>query len=173
MSQPTDDDLRLGFLTTLEVEPKGLIGGLLVTNRFGRPLEFHCTAPIRASKTQEILYGRTLRPYLKCDLIGQTLLQRTAVKPDVVLTCDAELLPLRELQEIPVACCGDSQESTDDPPPATLQIAGQTLRFHSAHQQDDADRLKRHSSRLPQDADLSEPLDRVREALAETARSGS
>ena len=51
------EQLRLGFLTAIEVPDKGLTGGLLVTNHYGRPLEFQCTTPVRANATQEILYG--------------------------------------------------------------------------------------------------------------------
>ncbi len=36
----------LGFLTVLEHE-SGLTGGYLLLNTLGRPLEFHCTAPIK------------------------------------------------------------------------------------------------------------------------------
>ena len=50
------EQLRLGFLTAIEVPDKGLTGGLLVTNHYGRPLEFQCTTPVRANATQEILY---------------------------------------------------------------------------------------------------------------------
>ena len=61
----------LGFLTVLEHETDGLFGGYLILNLAGRPLEFHCTAPIRANRAQEILYGPTLEPYLYGEQIGQ------------------------------------------------------------------------------------------------------
>jgi hypothetical protein len=38
------ENFRLGFLTAIEVPERGFVGGLLVTNHFGRPLEFQCTA---------------------------------------------------------------------------------------------------------------------------------
>ena len=57
---------------TRDVE-QGLFGGYLVLNLLGRPLEFHCTAPVRPNRAQEILYGPTLDPYLCGERIGQTL----------------------------------------------------------------------------------------------------
>lgn len=168
MSSSAGDDLRLGFLTTLDVE-RGIVGGLLITNRYGRPLEFQCTAPLRASRTQEILYGQTLQPYLKCDLIGRTLYEKASVKPHVLVTGDPELLSLREQLKVPVACCEEPDSA--NLPAETVRIGDRVLRFHSAHQAD-ASVVKQHSAALPEDADLSEPLDRVREALTETVRSG-
>src|SRR5260221_696610 len=65
------DRLRLGFLTAIEVADKGFVGGLLVTNHCGRPLEFQCTVPVRPNSTQEILYGPTLIPFLLGELSGE------------------------------------------------------------------------------------------------------
>ena len=45
----------LGFLTVVEHPQYGLFGGYLVLNLAGRPLEFHCTAPIKPNRAQEIL----------------------------------------------------------------------------------------------------------------------
>lgn len=166
------DDLRLGFLTTLEVEQKGLVGGLLITNRFGRPLEFQCTSPIKASRTQEILYGRTLMPYLKCDLIGRTLFDKASLKPHVLLTEDPDLLELRTQLKVPVACCDESEDDAGAEPENRLRIGGRLLSFHAAHDED-ARAVHSQADVLPADADLAEPLERVREALSETVRSGA
>ncbi len=40
----------LGFLTILEHQQHGLVGGYLLLNTAGRPLEFHCTAPVKATR---------------------------------------------------------------------------------------------------------------------------
>jgi hypothetical protein len=98
---------RLGFLTAIEVPERGFVGGLLITNHFGRPLEFQCTAPLKPNRTQEILYGPTLVPYLLGDLIGRTLIEKVGIKPHLVLTERGDLLPLRDLVEVPVACVED------------------------------------------------------------------
>ncbi len=98
------ENFRLGFLTAIEVPERGFVGGLLVTNHFGRPLEFQCTAPLKPNRAQEILYGPTLIPYVLGDLIGRTLIEKVGVKPHLVLTERNDLLPLRDLISIPVAC---------------------------------------------------------------------
>jgi hypothetical protein len=57
------DKLHLGFLRVISIEA-GYVGGLLVTNRIGRPMEFQCTTPVRPNKTQEVLYGPTLESFI-------------------------------------------------------------------------------------------------------------
>ena len=54
----------IGFLTVVDEPAHGLFGGYLILNPAGRPVEFHCTAPVKPNRAQEILYGTTLKPYL-------------------------------------------------------------------------------------------------------------
>ena len=81
----------MGFLTEIRIGERGYVGGLLVTNHLGRPLEFQCTAPVKPNRTQEILYGPTLVTFLLAELIGRTLVEKIGVKPHLVLV-DARLI---------------------------------------------------------------------------------
>ena len=54
----------LAFLTVSEGEDGNFFGGLLAVNLSGRPLEFHCTAPVRANRAQKILFGSTLPAFV-------------------------------------------------------------------------------------------------------------
>jgi hypothetical protein len=177
------EHFRLGFLTAIEIPERGFVGGLLVTNHYGRPLEFQCTAPLKPNRTQEILYGPTLVPYLLGDLIGRTLVEKVGVKPHLVLTERDDLLPLRDLISIPVACVDDlgSSDAAADramnaepavlKEPSNFRLGRQLLRFHAAHADDQA--VARHGADVvPNDADLREPFERVREALNEAAGAG-
>lgn len=167
--QGKSDRLKLGFLAAVEVEGRGHVGGLLVTNLNGRPLEFQCTTPVKPDRTQEILYGKSLRPWLLGELIGKTLLARTSIKPDVVFTTDEDILELRNHTTTPVACTTTDKvvKSSEE---MNERLGGRILRFHDSHQQDFdfvADKL----DQLPGQADLEEPLERVNEALNETVRT--
>jgi len=163
------DHLRLGFMETMEVDGRGHIGGLLITNQNGRPLEFQCTTPVRPNRTQEILFGETLRSWLLGELIGCTLLDRVSIKPSLIITSDPHLLELRNHTSIPVACAAEAKSLVAEQG-GTLRIGSSILRFHEAHGSD-ADMLSRQKHLLPDSADLAEPLERVREALAETVRT--
>ena len=104
-------DSALGFLTIVEHPQDGLFGGYLVLNRAGRPLEFHCTAPIKPNRAQEILYGPTLGSYLYGEQIGQTLLANAKAQPEVVCTDREPALAVRDYVSVPVVLV----LSPDDP----------------------------------------------------------
>ncbi|MFN0052997.1 MAG: hypothetical protein ACKV0T_12495 [Planctomycetales bacterium] len=174
-AQGPHEQLRLGFLTALELPDKGLVGGLLVTNHCGRPLEFQCTAPVRANATQAILYGPTLQPFLLGELIGGTLVDKAGVKPQLILTDWEAILELRAHVKQPVALIQTPAQSDKGAPPEgarTMRLGRQIIRFHAAHG-GDHETVSRDSRSIPADADLQEPFERVREALQETLRTGA
>jgi hypothetical protein len=93
---------KLGFLTVIDQPRIGLIGGYLILNQAGRPLEFHCTTPLKPNRTQEILYGNTLKPFLYGEHIAKTLLIRSKISVSYLLTNTAAVLAVQEYIETPV-----------------------------------------------------------------------
>lgn len=93
----------LGYLTFVQISDHGIVGGYLLVNQRARPIEFHCTAPIKTTRAQQILYGSTLRSELLCDQIGQALLSQTKQKVSLLLTDEPESAGLRQLTSIPFA----------------------------------------------------------------------
>jgi hypothetical protein len=91
-----------GFLTVVDDPRDGLFGGYLVLNAVGRPLEFHCTAPIKPNRAQQILYGPTLEPYLFGEQIGQALLTKARIEPRLVCTDREPALAARAFVEVPM-----------------------------------------------------------------------
>src|SRR6476469_8548531 len=92
--------VTLGFLTVLQ-EPTGWVGGYLVTNAWGRPLEFRLTTAVQPNRVQTVLYGPTLTEYLHADVIGKTLVEKTAAKPDLIVTDSPFALGLHARVGIP------------------------------------------------------------------------
>lgn len=163
---------HLGFLWVTSTDV-GYVGGLLVTNHMGRPLEFQCTTPVRPNRTQEILYGPTLRPFIYTELIGKTLFERVNIKPDLLITSQPDLLELRAQIPIPVACLIDEQQSPKELPDQTrIRLGLQQVRFHPDFS-DDAEIAADRSQKISKDADLSEPLERVKDALLEAVKSNA
>src|SRR6516162_1317357 len=68
---------QLGFLTVLH-EASGYLGGYLVTNVWGRPVEFRLSTAVQPNRVQQILYGGKLQPYICADLIGKTMVDKTS-----------------------------------------------------------------------------------------------
>ena len=92
-----------GFLTAVDSSAHGLFGGYLVVDALGRPLEFHCTAPVKVSRAQQILYGPTLQGHLHGRQIGGALLAEGKATPAVVLTDRESMLQVRPQTSLPVA----------------------------------------------------------------------
>jgi len=168
MSHGNQDPFRLGFLTAVEDAERGFVGGLLVTNRFGRPLEFQCTAPVKPNRAQQILYGPTLRPFVLGELLGRTLVDKIGVKPHLVLIESDEILELRQHVSMVVASVKDSKP--DDP--SRLPLGMHAISFHPDFPSD-RDEIAKHSKSILAEANMREPFERVREALAETLRLGT
>jgi len=163
----------LGFLRVLELDGGGFVGGMLVTNQLGRPLEFQCTTPLKPNRTQVILYGPTLAPFIYSELIGKTLFARLDIKPQLIVIDQDPLLDLRLHVQVAVAQLLDDRAKSGTLADETrLQVGKQHLRFHADFPEDHDDAAQ-HLSALPGDADLREPLERVSEALNETLRSSA
>jgi hypothetical protein len=187
----------LGFLTVVEHPQHGLFGGYLILNGTGRPLEFHCTAPIKPNRAQEILYGPTLEPYLYGEQIGRALVSRAKTQPVVICTDREPAMAVREFVDVPVALVLPGASA----PPATgAAVEGdpagessvpRTWRLDEAHRgprlatfalgrnqlavrpAEDADRhaILDRLEALPETFDLAEPFGRIREAIEEARRA--
>jgi hypothetical protein len=182
----------IGFLTVTRDDEHGFFGGYLILNTLGRPLEFHCTAPIRPNRAQEILYGPTLEPYLCGERIGQALLCKSKVSPALAVTDLQSVLAARPFVSVPLALLLepglDVREAAGrsatvsrrlDEPQATapvsreglqrMNVAGYTVGVGCEHPQD----LQCVADRCPQFTeaiDLSEPFERIREAIGEARK---
>ncbi len=169
----------LGFLTVLDHPQHGLFGGYLVLNTFGRPLEFHCTAPIKANRAQQILYGPTLEGFLYGDQIGRTLIKKAKAEPLFVCTDQQSALAVREHIAAPVALVL-SPDTEQEPSPPEGNGAGLELQtFESGRNrlavdrrvQDDRSQIENHMTNLAESFDLAEPFSRIREAIEEAQQS--
>ncbi|MBI3462720.1 MAG: hypothetical protein HY000_06615 [Planctomycetes bacterium] len=177
----------LGFLTVVEHEQHGLFGGYLVLTMGGRPLEFHCTAPVKPNRAQQILFGPTLQSYLYGEQIGQTLINKATAKPLVVCTDLGPALSVRDYISLPVAWVlppnpgagSDADPSHervrfDSPHPELPGMVGLRLGRNrlavAAGRSDDRQEIARRLEPLAETFDLAEPFARIREALEEAQR---
>jgi hypothetical protein len=168
--------LNLGFLTVLQ-ETNGYLGGYLVTNIWGRPLEFRLSTAVQPNRVQQILYAGTLQPYICADLIGKTLVEKTSVQVQLLLTDREPVLDLRQRVEIPVAWLVSAEDTTVSRP----AVAGNEVRPRNpregpilCHPRYPGDVLviRELLGRLDSAWDLTEPFARIREAIAEARKLG-
>ena len=156
---------NLGFLTILQ-EPAGAVGGYLVTNLWGRPLEFRLTNAIQPNRVQHILYGETLNSYLCGELIGKTLLEKSATPAAWIITDHTAALDLRLRVSVPVSVW------IPGGPPAILpgDPQGRGLFGHESYPNDGA--VVHELLAKLGNFDLGEPFQRIRDAIHEARKMG-
>jgi len=169
----------VGFLTVALHPPHGLFGGYLLLNAAARPLEFHCTAPVKPNRAQEILYGPTLEAFLYGEQIAATLLRQAKTGPVLVCTDLPPVLSARESVELPVTWVqAIDEESTCEP--TTSPEAASTERFDCGRfrfavpraNADDRQTVEHCVQTHLAEMDLCEPFDRIRQAIEEAQTAG-
>jgi hypothetical protein len=168
--------LSVGFLTVLQ-EGNGYLGGYLVTNQWGRPLEFRLSSAVQPNRVHQILYGGTLQAYVCADLIGKTLVDKTNVGVQLVVTDSEPVLDLRLKVPVPVVWLA----AADNPVAAALVAGGAGVpggggrgvlvchpRFTG-----DAGVVREILDKLEGTLDLGDPFVRIREAIGEARRMGT
>jgi hypothetical protein len=159
---------NLGFLTVLH-EPSGYLGGYLVTNLWGRPLEFRLSTAVQPNRVQQILYAGTLQPYICADLIGKTLVEKTTTPVQIVFTDTEAALDLRLSLEVPVVWVVPAERgAAPEGPPRSVRA---NVRAHARFPQDEA-AVRTVLERAQGLVDLGEPFTRIREAIGEARKMG-
>ncbi|OWK35035.1 hypothetical protein FRUB_09877 [Fimbriiglobus ruber] len=147
-----------------------MLGGYLVTNAWGRPLEFRLTTAVQPNKVQQILYGPTLAEYVHADLIGKTLVEKTATQPTLIVTDNPAVLDLRSRVNIPVVSLvappGPEEAIALKHPRASV-----SLYFSSAFP-DDRAAIEARLDKIDPAVDLAEPFSRIKDAIAEARKMG-
>jgi hypothetical protein len=168
--------INLGFLTVLHElgGASGYLGGYLVTNNWGRPLEFRLTTAVQPNRVQQILYAGTLRSYLCADLIGKTLLDKTTVAVQLIVTDTRDVLDLRSRVEVPVVWLAPVGATLDEGSDVCVKPAGAgrgPLFVHPRHPAD-VPVVRERLAGLEGILDLGEPFARIREAIGEARKMG-
>jgi hypothetical protein len=161
----------VGFLTVLQ-EASGFVGGYLVTNVWGRPLEFRLSSAVQPNRVQQILYGGTLLSYVCGELIGKALVDKAAVAVQLVVTDREAALDLRPKLEVPVLWLAPAAEARAAAGTTVAPAAGNRgpvlchPRFLG-----DVPVAQEMLARL-EGLDLAEPFARIREAIGEARKMG-
>ncbi len=167
--------LTLGFLTILQ-DVTGWIGGYLVTNGWGRPLEFRLTTAVQPNRVQKALYGPTLQEYVFADLIGKTLVEKSSTPVSLIVTDLVPLWTLRKRIPIPLVIVSTS---------LMTDLSNNTELLHLEHPRayqgvwwpvwasSDGESIKALLDQIDPAVELSEPFSRIREAVAEARKLGA
>jgi len=157
---------NLGFLSVTQ-EPGGFVGGYLVTNAWGRPLEFRISNAVQPTKVQQILYGTTLARYLCGELIGKTLIDKATTPIAAIVVNNPQSLDVRNLFNMPVGLWHPLSIAEEPMPGLLVQSR---LYCHASYPEDIA--ALRGQLEAFGALDLGEPFARIREALSEARKMG-
>jgi hypothetical protein len=160
----TSASSNLGFLT-IQSEPTGTLGGYLVTNAWGRPLEFRLTSAVQPNRVQHILYGAALESYLCGDLIGKTLVEKSTTPVQWLVTDHRAALILRQRLNIPVSLWHPAELDEEN-----LLVVSRHL-YCDDQFPGDVPAVQKLLEKLG-NFDLGEPFQRIRDAIHEARKMG-
>jgi hypothetical protein len=187
------NEATFGYLSAWNSPQVGCLGGYLIVTSLGRPIEFHCTAPMRPSRAQEILFGPTLWQYVLGEQIGGRLLAEAKARPNLVIVDHPATLCLRSASRLPmVLLTASPQRLATDPtaenaaarefttrdagppqlPSSNSFVVGECLFAPALDAESDSEPAKQLLELLACHVDLVEPFDRIREAIREALRLG-
>lgn len=94
-------DTRIGYIDIHRSGRGEFLGGVLITDRLGIPLEFRHTEPVSPTKVQQVLYGKALERFLKSETLAKCLLNDLENKPDLLVIPDLEYSELTRFYNFP------------------------------------------------------------------------
>ncbi|MEX2317770.1 MAG: hypothetical protein WD669_11500 [Pirellulales bacterium] len=137
-------------------------------------MEFHCTAPVRTSRAQQILFGPTLWPYVLGEQIGGTLVGEAKLRPAIIIADHPAPLCLQSQIEVPMVRlteAGSRERGAGSGEQNLIVVAGSAFELPPGF---DADRdvAIELLTLLAQHVELAEPFERIHEAIREAHRLG-
>ncbi len=89
--------LKVGYVYVDEFNTDVYIGAVFITDERGIPLDFRYTLPVRPTKLQKVIYGKSLDYYLKYEVIMDSLLEEVKENtPQLWIVASVELLDAAE-----------------------------------------------------------------------------
>ncbi|MFO0941847.1 MAG: hypothetical protein U0930_13930 [Pirellulales bacterium] len=165
----------LGFISVRQHAEHGYFGGYLIVNHMARPLEFHCTLPVKPTKAQSLLYGPTMDDFVCGEQIAKALITKAKLTPDLVITDTPPVLSASLVCDVPIICINqdDSSESNSLRRPAESVVKCSTFQENKLKFSRNTEANKVESvaaevmKQLSDRFDVTEPFGRIVEALFE------
>jgi hypothetical protein len=152
----------IGYLSVMNIDGKHL-GGVLVINDLGIPVEFKYSEPVTPTKLQEIIYGNSLEYYLHVEIIAKGLVQRLENKPEVILVQDPTLL--FDKNTVMVTLLPQPVSEKKEGNEAVFNFNNKSIRITFSENAKVDDNVVQKILDYASKIDILEPFDRVEKAL--------
>lgn len=151
------ENIRLGFIDVIILTDSSIRGALLVTDLETRPYEFRVTSPIKPTRMQQILYGKTLSEYILSELICVPLYKASKEKISLIIVKQTSLLNMRPHISAPVICINEDDQN------------GRKNTLYQTHRSYEMEKevAELYISSLSQNFDIFEPFERIKVAVTE------
>src|SRR5262249_18346292 len=126
---------------------------------------------VQPNRVHHILYGPTLDKYVCGELIGKTLVEKTATPVRVIITDRQAALDLRSKVDVPVIWIATGDSASDGAMVRPGAEGRGPVYCHPRYAQDAA-AVRPLLENLNEALDLAEPFGRIREAIAEARKMG-
>lgn len=80
-----DVNLKFGYIKLEEIE-RNHLGGIMIIDNKGVPLDFKYSEPLRPNPIQQIIYGKSLHAYIKNEIIIKGLIKSVQDPPLLFIT---------------------------------------------------------------------------------------
>ncbi len=176
MAGSNKSSLSLGFISVRHHAEHGYFGGYLIVNQLGRPLEFHCTLPVKPSRAQELLYGATLDAFICGEQIAKALVTKAKLKSQLLLTDCSAVLAYENVGDEPIIYLdtrdfGSEPSHLRRPSDANVELrrlsGGEANCYATGSGSVTESIVANIQSQLAPNFDLAEPFQRIAEALLE------
>lgn len=165
--------MKLGYFRML-AEKDRYLGGIMIADTNGVPIEFKYTDVIKPTKMQKVLYGETLEKYLKEEVIMGKLVEVIENKPDIYIVdsindfvlkefVNNDLVVLRHTQLNSLEKIKDYQFLKANE--AIIQLVEKDNPVRAIFVENKKDEIIEKIINFNVDGDILEPLDRIEEAL--------
>jgi hypothetical protein len=168
----------IGYFVSIAVDDFVFIGGAMVTDNFGLPIEFRYTEPVRANRLQRVLYGDVLERFIHTDVILTNLLERMEQRPSLIIVNNDAFVKsvnakgsigvwLSETRVPRLPNTGDIQSVAADEFLAQLSDSGSParLRTDASVTAEAQQEISGQLAELTKTMDIAEPLRRIEAAI--------
>ena len=153
----------IGYLSVKKIEGKH-VGGILVVDKRGIPIEFKYTDPLVPTELQKILYGSSLETYLHADIIAASLLNKLENNPPIILTDHPDLIEM-DKRVLLVSESTERVESVREVSEGEYLVPFQGRAIRIVSKEKLSQEILEKVKELSEELDIMEPFERLDRAL--------